>query len=34
MILSDGKIVAKGSPNELVKDSEAIAKYFGEGFKI
>ena len=33
MVLSEGKIVAKGSPNELVKDSQAIAKYFGEGFQ-
>ncbi len=34
MVLSEGKIVANGSPAELVKDSQAIAKYFGEGFKI
>ncbi len=34
MVLSDGKIVAKGTPQELVHDSRAIKKYFGEGFKI
>tara|TARA_B100001123_G_C15242919_1_gene999793 strand:- start:871 stop:1647 length:777 start_codon:yes stop_codon:yes gene_type:complete len=34
MILSEGKIVAKGSPQELVKNIKAIETYFGEGFKI
>ena len=34
MILSEGKIVAKGSPQELVKNTKAIEAYFGEGFKI
>ncbi len=34
MILSEGKIVARGTPQELVKNSRAIEVYFGEGFKI
>lgn len=34
MILSEGKIVAKGTPQELVKNTLAIQTYFGEGFKI
>ena len=34
MILSDGKIVAKGTPQELIKDNKAIESYFGEGFKF
>tara|TARA_Y100001970_G_C14172745_1_gene825096 strand:+ start:393 stop:1169 length:777 start_codon:yes stop_codon:yes gene_type:complete len=34
MILSEGKIVAKGSPQELVKNTKAIEAYFGEGFKF
>ena len=34
MILSEGKIVAKGTPQELIKDNKAIESYFGEGFKF
>ena len=34
MVLSEGKIVAKGTPQELVKNTRAIEAYFGEGFKI
>ncbi len=34
MILSEGKIVAKGTPQELVNNTKAIEAYFGEGFKI
>ena len=34
MVLSEGKIVAKGSPQELVKNTKAIEAYFGEGFTI
>ena len=34
MILSEGKIVAKGTPQELVQNTKAIEAYFGEGFKI
>jgi len=34
MILSEGKIVAKGTPQELVKNTRAIEEYFGEGFKF
>ncbi len=34
MILSEGKIVAKGTPQELIKNHKAIESYFGEGFTI
>ena len=34
MVLSEGKIVAKGTPQELVNNTRAIEAYFGEGFKI
>ena len=34
MILYEGKIVAKGTPQELIKNNRAIETYFGEGFKI
>ncbi len=34
MVLSEGKIVARGTPQELVKNTKAIEVYFGEGFKI
>ena len=34
MVLSEGKIVAKGTPQELIKNTKAIQAYFGEGFKI
>ena len=34
MVLSEGKIVAKGTPVELIKNTKAIKAYFGEGFKI
>ena len=34
MILSNGKIVAQDSPNNLVKDINARKAYFGENFKF
>ena len=34
MVLSEGKIVAKGTPQELVTNTRAIEAYFGEGFKF
>ena len=34
MVLSEGKIVAKGTPQQLVKNTRAIEAYFGEGFKF
>ena len=34
MILSDCKIIAKGSPSELVNNIEAKNAYFGESFKF
>tara|TARA_B100001029_G_scaffold178913_1_gene186731 strand:- start:1284 stop:2060 length:777 start_codon:yes stop_codon:yes gene_type:complete len=34
MILSEGKIVARGTPQELVRNTRAIEAYFGEGFKF
>ena len=32
--LSDGKVIAKGSPSELVKNQNAINAYFGDSFKF
>jgi len=34
MILSKGKIIAKGTPTELLNNSSARAEYFGASFKI
>ena len=34
IVLSDGKIIASGSPNEIIKDSGARSAYFGDEFKI
>ena len=34
MVLSEGKIVAKGTPQELIKNTKAIEAYFGEGYTI
>ena len=34
IVLSNGKIIASGSPDEIVKDSSARNAYFGEEFKI
>tara|TARA_B100000131_G_C17673804_1_gene433559 strand:+ start:14 stop:496 length:483 start_codon:yes stop_codon:yes gene_type:complete len=34
LILSNCKIVAEGSPNNLIKDENARSHYFGEFFKI
>ena len=34
IVLSNGKIIASGSPDEIVKDSGARTAYFGEEFKI
>ena len=34
MVLSEGKIVAKGTPQQLIKNTKAIEAYFGEGFKF
>ncbi len=34
IVLTDGKIIASGSPNEIVKDSSAKSAYFGDEFKI
>jgi len=34
MILSEGKIIARGTPQELIKNTKAIEAYFGEGFQI
>ena len=30
----EGKIVAKGTPQALIKNTRAIEAYFGEGYKI
>ena len=34
IVLSNGKIIASGSPSEIVKDSSAKSAYFGDEFKI
>ena len=34
IVLSNGKIIAAGSPNEIIKDSVAKSAYFGDEFKI
>ena len=34
MVLSDGKVIAKGSPSELVQNQNAKTAYFGDSFKI
>ena len=34
IVLSNGKIIASGSPNEIIKDSGAKSAYFGDEFKI
>jgi lipopolysaccharide export system ATP-binding protein len=34
IVLSNGKIIASGSPNEIIKDSSAKLAYFGDEFKI
>ena len=34
IVLSNGKIIASGSPDEIVKDSSARSAYFGEEFQI
>ncbi len=34
IVLSNGKIIASGSPNEIIKDNSAKSAYFGDEFKI
>ena len=34
MILSEGKIIAQGTPSDLVKDTKAKNAYFGDSFKF
>ena len=34
MVLSEGKVIAKGTPTELVQNQNAKAAYFGESFKF
>ena len=34
MVLSEGKIIAKGTPTELIKNPNAKTAYFGESFKF
>ena len=34
IVLSNGKIIASGSPTEIIKDSSAKSAYFGDEFKI
>ena len=34
VVLSDGKVIAKGTPSELVKNPNAQTAYFGDSFKF
>ena len=34
IVLSNGKIIASGSPNEIINDTDARTAYFGDEFKI
>ena len=34
MVLSNGKVIAKGTPSELVNNQSAKTAYFGESFKF
>ena len=34
IVLSNGKIIASGSPSEIIKDSTAKSEYFGNEFKM
>ena len=34
IVLSNGKIIASGTPDQIIKDSDARSEYFGEEFKI
>ena len=34
LVLSNCKVIASGTPSELVKNNEAITAYFGDSFKI
>ena len=34
IILSNCRIIAKGTPSELIKDSKAQTAYFGDSFKL
>ena len=34
IILSNGKIIASGSPNEVISDKDAKNQYFGDEFNI
>ena len=33
-LLNDGKIIASGSPQEIINDTQARTVYFGDEFKI
>jgi lipopolysaccharide export system ATP-binding protein len=34
IILSNGKVIAEGSPSEIIRDKNAKSAYFGDAFSI
>ena len=34
IVLSDCKIIAKGTPSEIIRDTNAKSAYFGDSFKF
>ncbi len=34
IVLSNGKVIASGSPSEIINDTNARSAYFGDEFKI
>jgi lipopolysaccharide export system ATP-binding protein len=34
IVLSNGKIIVSGSPQEIINDAQARSVYFGDEFKI
>ena len=34
IVISDGSIIAEGTSRELLKNSRAVSKYFGQDFNL